>query len=257
MSLAMDFRMLIVMLFQSELLLDRLMLLCSETILQHLNICNVCSILSDATHFHASQLVGSLQGYMARNMETLLESRMLDDLSTALIKQLSMFVRARQAEKLPFTRSGQLIAEALKKHAAWLELQDIPQPIVRTAARGPLGRSPKLSPVNLGKLARRMSGARLPSPASPTINYQAAPSAAGGASGAGADEIFVMDDETIPPLDLAQPPPKEQTPGLASDRPTAPAATASPNFSPWKVKATKISERYDSVIFLSRALLTF
>ena len=61
------------------------------------------------------QLRNSVQGYMARNMETLLESRMLDDLPMTLIRQLASFVRERQAEKLPVTRSGKLVEATMEK----------------------------------------------------------------------------------------------------------------------------------------------
>ncbi len=77
------------------------MLVCSSVMLRHITILNVCSVLADATYYHAIELVTSLQGYMARNMETLLESRMLDDFPGYLIKQLAAFVRKKQAEKLP------------------------------------------------------------------------------------------------------------------------------------------------------------
>ncbi|TFY58443.1 hypothetical protein EVJ58_g6418 [Rhodofomes roseus] len=81
----------------NELHLDRLMFLCSEVILKRVNVLNVCAVLSDASFYHALPLIASLHAYMAANMETILESRMLDDLPLSLIKQLSVFVREQQA----------------------------------------------------------------------------------------------------------------------------------------------------------------
>jgi hypothetical protein len=107
-----------------------LILLCSAVILEYLNIHNACYILSDATHYHATQLVESVQGYMTANMESLLESRMLDDMPYALVKQLAKFARQQQLEKSPFSRSGVFVEKAMEKHAEWLKLQDIPEPIV-------------------------------------------------------------------------------------------------------------------------------
>lgn len=48
-------------LIQNELLLDRLVLLCSSVIQRRINVSNACSILSDATYFNALPLVRSVQ----------------------------------------------------------------------------------------------------------------------------------------------------------------------------------------------------
>ncbi|OBZ74066.1 BTB/POZ domain-containing protein 1 [Grifola frondosa] len=154
----------------NELLLDRLMLLCSTVILKRVNINNVCSILADATHFYAMPLVWSLQEYMAADMETLLESRMLDDLAPDLIKQLSTFVRQQQAQKYPISRSSRLIDKAMKTCGDWLALQDIPQVIVPAFRPGALRDSPRISPAGAGKRANRLS--LVSPPGSPMIRPQ-------------------------------------------------------------------------------------
>lgn len=69
---------------------------------------------------------------MTVNMEVLLESKMLDDVPYALVKQLSKFARSKQTEKSPVSRSDQLAKIALEKNANWLALQDIPEPILRS-----------------------------------------------------------------------------------------------------------------------------
>lgn len=117
---------------QTELLLDRLVLLCSAVILQHMNISNTPYILSDATHLHAQELVERTQSIMAVNMELMLESGMLDGIPTALVESLAQYIRAKQMEKSPVSRSSLLTEQALIKHADWLELQDIPGPINRS-----------------------------------------------------------------------------------------------------------------------------
>lgn len=109
------------------------MLLCSAVILQHANIHNACFILAEATHLHAQQLIDRIQSFITVNMELFLETGMLDDFSTALVKQLTEFSQAKQTEKYPITRSSHLINEALIKHADWLALQDIPMPISRSS----------------------------------------------------------------------------------------------------------------------------
>ncbi|KAJ7749583.1 hypothetical protein DFH07DRAFT_1035022 [Mycena maculata] len=177
-----------VMAAANELLLDRLVLLCSAAILRWAGINNACYILTDATHFHAQQLVESIQGYIVANMETLLESRMLDNLTPALIKQLSNFVSRKQAERSPKARSSFLVDRAMAIHGSWLALQDIPEPIIPSsrfpARRDAAPTSPK---------RRRSRGQSLCN--SPVIAPQASSSTI--------DDIFEMDDEPVAPPALS------------------------------------------------------
>ncbi|KAJ6618827.1 hypothetical protein B0H10DRAFT_2028138 [Mycena sp. CBHHK59/15] len=187
-----------------ELLLDRLIMLCSAVILRWTDINNVCYILTDASHFHALQLVESIQGYMTANMETLLESRMLDDLTPALIKQLSTFVSKRQAEKSPKSRSNFLVEKAMAIHGDWLALQDFPEPIIPSARFPARRESAQLSPdPSKQTFRRRSTTASLPN--SPVITAQA--------SSAPTDDIFEMDDaDSIPPPATPLPAPAMSTP---------------------------------------------
>ena len=114
--------------------MERLVLVCASVILARCNLHNACSILEDATYYHIEPLVERLQEYLATNMETFLESHMLDEISDPLVKQLEQFVRTRQLEKSPFTRSDSFVNQLMEKHAGWLgELDDI----VRTASEEP------------------------------------------------------------------------------------------------------------------------
>ncbi|KAF5382168.1 hypothetical protein D9615_004464 [Tricholomella constricta] len=122
-----------VMAAANELLLDRLVFLCSVVILRHTNVYNACFVLADATHLHAQQLIERIQSFITVNMELFLETGMLDDIPESLVKQLAFFARNKQAEKSPISRSDRLINEALTKHADWLALQDIPVPIARSS----------------------------------------------------------------------------------------------------------------------------
>ncbi|KAJ7766843.1 hypothetical protein B0H16DRAFT_1522600 [Mycena metata] len=176
-----------VMAAANELLLDRLVLLCSAVILKWTDINNACYILTDASHFHAQQLVQSVQGYMAANMETLLESRMLDELTPALVKQLSRFVARKQAEKSPKVRSNYIVDRAMAIHADWVALQDWPEPII-PSSRFPARRD-AIPPSPDSSKRRRSRTASLSN--SPVIAAQASPAI---------DDIFEMDDtETIVP----------------------------------------------------------
>jgi hypothetical protein len=151
-------------------------------------------MLSDASHFQVQALMHALHDYMAANMETLLEGKMLDDLTPSLIKQLTEFVRKQQAEKFSVTRSTRMFDRAVENHGEWLALQDIPQPIVRTVRLGPLKESPKLSPPRLNRKNRRLSNASsmLNSPVMrPLTTTHLSP------SGPSGDEVFLMDDADV------------------------------------------------------------
>ncbi|KAI5119669.1 hypothetical protein M0805_007759 [Coniferiporia weirii] len=241
----------------SELLLDRLLLVCSSVILKYININNVCCILSDATHFHATHLIASLQGYMARNMETLLESRTLDDLADLHIRQLSTFVRACQMEKLPVTRSGTLVNRALENCKDWLALQDIPQPFVpgrRGGLSGHARQSPKLSPTQAGS---KRNGRPLLGHLSPTFGPSNGPrstlppTATSDGTVSGPDDIFVMDDdvrEDIPPLSLPA--------GQINDSSIPTTVDLEPptgTYSPWKAKANQQPPRMDLRTIMAEA----
>ncbi|KAI5985384.1 hypothetical protein EDD15DRAFT_2476560 [Pisolithus albus] len=64
----------------NKLLLDPLVLACSQIILGLLNPYNACYLLTDAIHYNAVDLVDGIENYMAVNLEMFLESRIVDDL---------------------------------------------------------------------------------------------------------------------------------------------------------------------------------
>ena len=169
---------------QNELLLDRLLLICSSILVKYVNINNISAIYIEAASLHCEQLMDSLHQYMSVNMETLLEARLLDDMPPRLVRQLAGAVREHQAAKSPFSRT-QLpvkLTAAIHAHHEWLIEQDIPGPIVRS--------QPKLQP----KASRKSS---LPtSPGSkPTLPRTPLLSNAG-------EDLFAMDEALVPPLHL-------------------------------------------------------
>lgn len=176
----------------TELLLDRLVLVCSTVILRHVTINNVCSLLDTASFYNALDLRDSLQHYISQNMETMLESHYLDSMPTDLLTELSSFVVAQQEMRLPVSRSNVLVAALMAEHKAWLSLQDIPQPSIRQARPvQPRVRSPKMSPVDLtppssAKTVRRPTRTSIVSPtASPALKPSAGPD----------DDLFTMDED--------------------------------------------------------------
>lgn len=161
---------------------------------------NVCALLADASYFHATELVNKLQIYMAMNLECLLENRILEDMDMDLIGQLAKAIQIEQAKKLHISRSNGLINKALEKHADWLKLQDIPQPIVRSSKAILAPRqSPRLSPTApaIGKPATRSPPRSIPE--SPVDRPRRDDNTGGG--------VFEMDEEHIPPLTLGSPRP--------------------------------------------------
>lgn len=148
---------------------------------------------------------------MTANMESLLESRMLDDMPYALVKQLAKFARQQQLEKSPFSRSGVSVEKAMEKHAEWLKLQDIPEPLAashhhhKTGPRKEAAVSRvKLSPPGSGSSKKSVEPIERPNPATPQRTLRRPPSG---------DDVFIMDEpespraESMPLTPQAPPPP--------------------------------------------------
>ncbi|KAE9393746.1 hypothetical protein BT96DRAFT_999186 [Gymnopus androsaceus JB14] len=72
-------------------------------------------LLSEASHYHAYELVSSVEAYISENLETFLESHMLEDLSPSLVKHFSAFIRTRQEDKAMVIQSNMLHEKATRK----------------------------------------------------------------------------------------------------------------------------------------------
>ncbi|KAF8839385.1 hypothetical protein BDN67DRAFT_905719 [Paxillus ammoniavirescens] len=204
----------------NELLLTRLVLLCSQVILGHLTTYNACYLLTEAIHFNALDLAERIERYMTANIEMLLESGILDDLDPMVVRKLSQHTRVEQAEKSPLSRLDKLGLEALEKHKDWLALQDIPMPIIPSQKALQTHRdAPGISPPGSAKKSARPL--TLYSPATspllcPTSSSMPRPVLRSKPSG---DEIFAMDDtEAVPALelDVSQPPVQVDIPAKAT-----------------------------------------
>ena len=170
------------------------MLICSWVIMKRVWINNVCSVLADATHYNATALVRLAQEYIAVNMQVFLESRMLEDLGSDLVKQLSTFVRSAQARKYPLSRSSRIVDKAMEVWGDWLALQDIPQPIVPTSRAGAFRDSPKLSPPGASRRTTKRSDASAPNSPMLRPTFSNRPVA----TGIPDDEMFMMDEAEAP-----------------------------------------------------------
>lgn len=183
---------------------------------------------------------------------------MLDDLPMHILRQLSEFIRARQAEKLPVTRSGKMVERALQNWKDWLALQDFPQPVVpsRKPYAGHTRYSQKLSPEAAAattKRNRRPSAIPLSASYSPPQDLHFPPTSAAiqNSIAGAADDIFVMDDvRGIPPLNV--PNTRGNAPLVAQRDSTPISGTA---YSPWKARISH-SSRYGCQLLGCWKLLT-
>lgn len=117
-------------LHQNELLLERLTDICSAVILRHANLANVCATLVEASYYNATALVDRLHRYMSRNLETIMESRLLDELPPEMIKSFAAFVRGEQIKKHPYIRNGGNMRYLETFWEDWIAEQDISTPII-------------------------------------------------------------------------------------------------------------------------------
>lgn len=188
-------------------------------ILSNTNISNACFILSDATHFRVLPLIAKLQEYISANLETFLESRILDDIPYTLVKQLALFTRARQTEKSPFARGDGFAQRLLARYADWIALEDWPEPIIWDPTRRKerdVSNAAKLSPnaitgsqassPNKKKAQGKMSAASALSAVAasftPKVTLRRPPSG---------DDIFAMDEPEADLGSVPAPPPAETT----------------------------------------------
>ena len=215
----------ILIFLQTELLLDRLVLLCSTVILKHVNLYNACYVLVEATHLSAEELSERIQSFMAVNMDFLLDSGILDDLDPTMVKQLTGYIRAKQEEESPITRSGRLTNDVMTRHADWLASQppsppeiDLLQEEFLTVVRSPPKMRRKTSSLN------QDSSPHPSPPLRPQRAIRRPPSN---------DEIFAMDEPDDPAIPMAgdvQPPqPVSRLPASPSSIWKAPVVPRSVN----------------------------
>lgn len=204
----------------NELHLEQLMLLCSRAIMRHITIHNTSHILSEASYLHSWPLVNKAQEYMAVNLEALLEGRFLEDLSQENVKELAKFIRKRQLDKAPVTRSTKLYDTAFDKFETWLSMQDIPRPIVPTPRQGALRDGPRLSPPTPRKQAPKAVTVTSIRPDIPVNRVSS--------SNFGDDSVFTM-DETL------------QTPGTSPPKCNLSGAT-------WKVAGGSVKADLKSIM---------
>jgi len=193
-------------------------------VIKYVSINNISGIYVEAASLHCPQLMDSLHQYMAVNMETLLEARLLDDLSPQLLRQLASAVQDRQAAKSPFSRLQLPVyrAASVEQHREWLETQDIPCPVVRSQPK-PSSKSKTTKPSPKMKASRKT----VPSlPASPArgAELNVSTRSPGPPLANAGEDLFCMDEALVPPLNLDA--------GHSSEE-----LASIPKSGPWKAKS--------------------
>ena len=77
----------------TELLLDRMILICSRVIIRHCNVYNAASLACEASFFQAEALQNSIFDYITASLETMLESGFLDDMDEDTLADLTKYIR--------------------------------------------------------------------------------------------------------------------------------------------------------------------
>lgn len=93
--------------------------------------------------------------YITCSLETMMESHMLRDVPTPLLKALSNYAKERQKARSPTSRSADRIAALLLHHADYLSELDLPQAVIGAQPRRwkAFHRSPGPSPAAAGILS--------------------------------------------------------------------------------------------------------
>lgn len=165
----------------TELLMDRLVLVCSRVIASHCNPFNAAALATEASFYQATTLKLSIFDYISSCMETMLESGLLDDMEEDVMRDLASDISRKQMDKAVVSRSNVLADELMVKHREWIALQDIPAPRVRAPQKWK-PRSPMLVPKDDG---RKSPGSPLTTPDLKPVQQH--------------DEIFSMDEDSPRP----------------------------------------------------------
>lgn len=95
-----------VMAVADELMLDRLSQICQQMLGRFVNTRNVCHLINAIAPCACTEFKNAGLEYVCLQLESMLESRLLDDLDEDLLLELEEVVRSNQLACMPFARSG-------------------------------------------------------------------------------------------------------------------------------------------------------
>jgi hypothetical protein len=218
---------------QTELLLDRLVLVCSRVVTRHCNAYNATALACEAAFYQAHTLKLSVFDFIIASMETMLESSLLDDMDEHVLRELCNVIDTKQQLRLGAARNGLLINEAVGKWGDWLAWQDIPEPRVRVPHKPRPARALEhVTPVKDNTSKKDKGKGRSRDVHSPISSPHTQPAN---------DDIFTMDEDTGSPLPSVHS--GRQTP--RSSRPITPldlrhqSTPLKPGQVPWKSKTVE------------------
>ncbi|RXK36894.1 hypothetical protein M231_05868 [Tremella mesenterica] len=167
----------------TELLLDRLVLVCSRVITRHINAFNASALACEASFYQAIPLKEAIFDYIIVSLETMLESGLLDEMDDDVLHDLSNTIVQKQSMKIPIPRTEVIPRKLMEKYKDWLALQDLPIPRIRQKWKP---RSPLLTPAD-PRTPR--NGKKMDSPMTSPLITPATTT----------EDIFAMDEDTSPP----------------------------------------------------------
>ncbi|KAK6539059.1 hypothetical protein TWF694_010604 [Orbilia ellipsospora] len=100
----------------NELMLDRLVEICQRTIGRFVNTRNATSILAAISESSVPTFKEACLEYIFTNLDTMLETRALNELDADLMAELDITVKERQLAYLPTVRSGRIEDGLLDRH---------------------------------------------------------------------------------------------------------------------------------------------
>jgi hypothetical protein len=189
-----------VLALSNEMLLVKLKLICSAMMRKRILHSNVAATLSDADFYHAVSLKEATMDYIARTMESLLESGMLDSLEPRMIKTLSLCVREKQDERMHRRARDEYISGLIVKHQDYYFDLDLPPPSLGVAAAKVPKRQPRSSPL-IGPTKVTTASRRNGYASSPATSPSLRPFSSLQGTQAGNDSglfMFSMDDDAEP-----------------------------------------------------------
>lgn len=110
-----------VMAAATEFILPRLKQACQAVLRRYVHRKNVAIILHEADVYAAEELKEACLDYCARNLQFLMENALLSDLSTELLHDLELYIARKQIERLPVSKSGELLSQLIQRHPSILE----------------------------------------------------------------------------------------------------------------------------------------
>lgn len=171
----------------TELLLPRLKQACQAVLRRYVHRKNVSIILYEADLYSADSLKDSCLDYCTKNLQQLLETNLLLDLSDSLMRDLEHYIAGKQMDRLPVSKSGELLSRLVQRNPSVKEdsermKQDYLQALQTTLSRLDSKHATRPHLAHLNK-ERKSSEKRSPVP--PKLSVEPA-------------MIFEMDDCMIP-----------------------------------------------------------